>query len=369
MPGRRPTRPGPRRTWLYVVGVVGVISLIVASIVVYLQKYQTSSQSVASLSIDNSVSIGVRDEQARIQMFDDLLALVVEIRPDTLFRHIQGSGVIVDVHGHILTAAHVMDNAAQASVSVVQSDGTRDVYTADLIGVDPCHDLALLRLPEDVQHRQNGALSVAANVNVGEQVLAMGYYMNDRLGNQIDPALTTGTASRVGASYLHHTTLIEHQAYVNPGSSGGPLFNDRGQLIGVNVIRIDSGLFYAIAGTVVADVFERLTAGLPPSGLPALDIDAPVTGTIRTVDEIVCHTFTTNVQHEVVLSAIGTSGLDPLIELYESNRLFAYADDINPPENLNAELRFTAQPGVTYVILLRSTSYGPNGDYTLAITG
>ena len=138
---------------------------------------------------------------------------------------VAGSGVIVDSSGLVLTSAHVLGGESQAHVLI--QDSRRLVAT--LVRVDHKRDLALLRLPPGAYAAAElGGLSDA---RLGSSVLAIGYPLN--LGG---PAtITTGIVSRVLQDGESGRTLIQTDAAVNVGNSGGALVNAEGRLIGIVV--------------------------------------------------------------------------------------------------------------------------------------
>jgi putative serine protease PepD len=158
-----------------------------------------------------------------------------------------GTGVIVNQDGSILTAFHVVAHAR--SINVVYPDGTRT--TAQIASADPQQDIALLQpatLPEVVVPAVLGS----AGVGVGLPVVAVG----NPLG--LDDTTTAGVISALDRSIRGddggaRTGLIQFDAAVNPGSSGGPLLNQQGEVIGIVVAIADptkDGFFIGIGFAV-----------------------------------------------------------------------------------------------------------------------
>jgi serine protease Do len=172
--------------------------------------------------------------------------------------------VIVDEAGYVVTNSHVIDGASELTVKL--SDG-RTVRKVALVGADPWADLAVLKI-------EAGGLVAAPwgdsdRLEVGDEVLAVGNPY------QLDRTVTAGIISakdRPGVvGDLPGAEFLQTDAAVNPGNSGGPLVNMKGEVVGINLAIVGSsyrGISFAIPSNRVRDVYEQLrrTGHVAPRG-------------------------------------------------------------------------------------------------------
>jgi serine protease Do len=170
-----------------------------------------------------------------------------------------GSGFFVDRRGYLLTNFHVIGGEKHLSVTVFSlRDGRlkREVHTkVSIVATAPFHDLAVLKvedLKEDVRHV---LLAPGDRVEVGETVFAIG----NPLG--LERSVSEGVISQTERNY-GGSLYLQVDAAVNPGNSGGPLFNHRGQVIGVISMKVAAmeGLNFAIPVRHVRFLLDHLDA-------------------------------------------------------------------------------------------------------------
>lgn len=168
----------------------------------------------------------------------------------------QGSGFIVSADGYILTNTHVVDDADEVTVKL--SD--RREFRAKVIGSDEKTDVALLKIEADSLPKV--VIGDPGRLKVGEWVLAIGAPFG------FENSVTAGIVSAKGRSLPqeNYTPFIQTDVAVNPGNSGGPLFNMKGEVVGINSQIISRsggymGLSFAIPIDVAMEVMGQLKGG------------------------------------------------------------------------------------------------------------
>jgi S1-C subfamily serine protease len=213
------------------------------------------------------------DEQATISVFERASRSVVFIANTAIQRDLwtldvfevpqgSGSGFLWDKQGHLVTNFHVVYGANTITVTLAD----RAEYRAKLVGADPDHDLAVLRIQAPEEALVPLTLGTSHNLRVGQKVLAIGNPFG------LDHTLTTGVVSALGRTIksMSNRTIegvIQTDAAINPGNSGGPLLDSGGRLIGVNTqIVSPSGAFAGIGFAVPVDMVSRIVPELIKHG-------------------------------------------------------------------------------------------------------
>jgi serine protease Do len=166
----------------------------------------------------------------------------------------EGSGVIIDSNGYIVTNNHVIDGASRVQVNL--KDGRS--HQGEVVGVDPSTDVALIRV--DAPNLPAAGLGDSEQLKVGQIVLAIG----NALGLQGAPTVSMGVISALkrplpGVDSIFEG-LIQTDAAINPGNSGGPLADLNGNIVGINTMMIPyaQGVGFAIPVNTVKDVTQQL---------------------------------------------------------------------------------------------------------------
>ena len=182
-----------------------------------------------------------------------------------------GSGVIISSDGYILTCAHVVSGASNITVSIGDKD-----YPATLVGEDTTSDIAVVKV--DATGLTPATVGDSDNLKVGESVMAVGNPLGE-LGGTVTSGIVSAlnrSVSIQGSSSVNTMSLIQMDASVSPGNSGGGLFNMNGELVGiVNAKSSDSdaeGLGFAIPVNDAVKVAQELLENGYVTGRPYLRV-------------------------------------------------------------------------------------------------
>jgi len=222
------------------------------------------------------------EEQLNISVYKKALPSVVNITSTTVAFDFfygavpqkgMGSGFVIDTQGHILTNYHVIEGARQ--VEVTTSDKSK--YKAQVIGVDPPHDLAVIQIPNS--KIPAAEIGDSKSLVVGQKVFAIGNPFG------LSGTMTRGIISSIRSVRGEHGFIdeaIQTDAAINPGNSGGPLLNSHGQVIGINSMILtggaeqSAGIGFAIpintAKAVLDDLVHLGHARYPALGVRTLPI-------------------------------------------------------------------------------------------------
>ncbi len=184
-----------------------------------------------------------------------------------------GTGVVLTEDGYIVTNAHVVENAAAISVQLTD----QEIFQAQVIGTDELSDLAVLKI--SASGLTPAQFGDSSSLRVGDTVVAIG----DPLGVEFRGTYTDGIISGIDRDVDmdgRTMTLLQTNAALNSGNSGGPLINCYGQVIGINTMKIGAftdkagveGLGFAIPSTTVKTIVDQLISQGYVSGRPTLGI-------------------------------------------------------------------------------------------------
>ncbi|WP_318843142.1 trypsin-like peptidase domain-containing protein [Myceligenerans pegani] len=343
-PASATTPPRKDRRWVPVVSAAAVAALLASAGTagaIALLDDDTQSASLADVGRSEQQAVPVSsngdapDWQAVTAAVSES---VVSIQVATQQGEGEGSGVIIDSDGHILTNNHVVSGAEQVQVTL--ADGR--LFEADVVGTDPTTDLAVVQLTDAPDDLSPATLGDSNAVDVGDPVMAVG----NPLG--LAGTATTGivsaldrpvsASSRSGGDVVV-TNAVQTDAAVNPGNSGGPLFNASGEVIGINssILTLSSatqqsgsiGLGFAIPSNLASSVSEQLiddgSADHAFLGVSLSDGTATADGVTR---------LGAQVEQVVAGSPAEEAGLEP------GDVIVAIGDDpVNGSESLTAFVR------------------------------
>lgn len=203
---------------------------------------------------------------------------VVEIRTESVQNDIRfgqfvsegaGSGVIVTSDGYIATNNHVIDGASKISVTLASGKE----YPATLIGKDAKTDLAVIKISET--SLKAATLGTSASLKVGEPVVAIGNPLGE-LGGTVTQGIISALDRQIEIDN-EKMTLLQTDAAVNPGNSGGGLFNANGQLIGIVNAKSSGSDIEGLAFAIPIDTAKNVINQIISQGYVSGRIDLGLT--------------------------------------------------------------------------------------------
>ena len=201
-----------------------------------------------------------------------------------------GSGFVFDKKGHIITNAHVIDDATKTVVTFL--DGRS--YNAEIIGIDKYTDIGVIKVNADLKLLHPLSLGDSANLKVGEPVTAIGNPFG------LSGSMTSGIISQMGRLLPSNAgfsipDVIQTDAAINPGNSGGPLLNMRGEIVGINTaIQSTTGEFTGVGFAIPSQTIVKIVPTLisegeykhPWIGISGRDIDLDMANVLGLKDAI-----------------------------------------------------------------------------------
>lgn len=194
-----------------------------------------------------------------------------------------GTGIIVTADGYILSNKHVIDGAT--NILIVLDDGTM-YENVKVAAVDPLNDVAFLKI-DGVNDLKPATLGDSKTINVGQQVIAIGNALGE-YQNTVTAGIISGTGRSItatdstGSMYEQLNDMIQTDAAINSGNSGGPLVNAAGEVIGINTATSSSaenmGFAIPISSVkgMLAQLIESGTASRAYIGVYSVEITAEI---------------------------------------------------------------------------------------------
>ena len=224
-----------------------------------------SETSVSTATQDNGLSL----QEIYAKNIDSVVSITCQLSRGSS----SGTGVIFSAQGYIVTNHHVIEDAR--AITVLLTDERQ--LEAKVIGTDSASDLAVLYV--EGENLIAAEFGDSTQLRVGDSVAAIG----DPLGSELRGTLTNGIVSAINRDVSvggRTMTLIQTNAAINSGNSGGPLINCYGQVIGINTLKISDsassagveGLGFAIPSATVKEIVDQLIDQGYVSGRPSLGI-------------------------------------------------------------------------------------------------
>ena len=270
---------------------IGAISVIAVFVFILISAPTQPENPSKELIVSNGHSLSTVGETtpiyegrnlSLIEIFEKSEAGVVRVnvqKPEQLVGTSSvGSGFVFDTKGHIITNAHVVDNARKIVITFL--DGRS--YNAQLVGTDPFTDIAVIKVDADTALLRPIIIGDSSTLRVGEQIAAIGNPFG------LSGSMTSGIVSQLGrllpaqGSGFSIPDVIQTDAAINPGNSGGPLLNMRGEVVGINTaIQSATGEFTGVGFAVPSQTIVKIVPTLikegkynhPWLGISGRDID------------------------------------------------------------------------------------------------
>lgn len=227
--------------------------------------YKSMKNSVVSILNQQEVTSMTQEQAELAQIFGEDAVLGDDTKPQ-LRTVSEGSGVIYKKSGgaaYLVTNNHVVKGAKK--LKVVMSNGQK--VTAKLVGHDTQSDLAVLKIGS-AGVKQVASFANSNQVEAGEDVLAIGSPLGSDYANTVTKGVISSPKREVAeSSHGHKMSVIQTDAAINSGNSGGPLINMQGQIVGINSMKLSSGqdgqsvegMGFSIPSNKVVSVINKLT--------------------------------------------------------------------------------------------------------------
>ncbi len=311
--------------------------------------------------------VNAQDEDTNIRVYKQASPAVVSIQS----RSGNGSGSIIDPKGLVLTNAHVVKGST--AVNVILSDKRQ--FRGVVMASSRNPDLALIRLEGVTTNLPTIQIASSSTIQVGQRAFAIGNPFGRFAGT-----LTTGIISRIDSD----RKLLQTDAALNPGNSGGPLLNSRAELVGVNTAifttnSANSGIGLAIeADTVKQFIASSRQGAIANNPTPTvaspniLNLDGSAIAAVLTASDNTlpdgsyykAYQFQGEAGQSVVIEMRG-NGIDPYLVLFDSTGR-KIAEDDDGGGGKNARITVTLPSTGRYTLYANSYEVGQTGSFTIA---
>ena len=209
-----------------------------------------------------------------------------------------GSGTIISADGYLITNAHVIGNSRAYAVNIILNSG--DEYQAKIVGYDTWTDLAVLKI--DAKDLKAVTFGDSKLINVGDDVIAIGSPGGEKFQN----SLTKGIVSAVDRelSVNKYVRYIQSDAAISPGSSGGPLCNIYGQVVGITTAKTVATYYENMSFSIPSVTVEEIVGDLMRFGYVKGRTRIGITGNEVSAEEYYYY----NTPQGVVITQIDESG-------------------------------------------------------------
>lgn len=281
---RKPPSAAKPETWLILLAVLGIVVGTLATIgkdpSAALPSAKKTGAPLRPVAADDELAWRIQDEDNTVRVFEAVRHGIVMVSTEqasggasTIAKRGNGSGFFVDNQGHVVTNQHVVDGATSITVHTCSGKA----FSASVVGSDRLTDLAVLKVNVPETEVTPLILADYGKVRVGQKAIAVGMPLatGSSMGLDRSPTVTTGIVSakdrslpiesrtKPGVNEFTVENLLQTDAAVNPGNSGGPILNSGGEVIGVVTAIMDAanGIGFAIPSSTVAEVLPHLLSG------------------------------------------------------------------------------------------------------------
>jgi serine protease Do len=216
-----------------------------------------------------------------------------------------GSGFIISPDGYIITNDHVAGSATEITVTMTNGEH----YDARIIGTDPVSDICLLKIEEE--NLPYAPLGSSDDIIIGEWVIALGnpfglFDLNDK------PTVTVGVISAAGMNLeplnnRYYLNMLQTDAAINGGNSGGPLVNSIGEVIGMNTLIYTAGASQGNIGlsfAIPVNKVKRIVSELKENGKIERDFDVGLR--IQSLDEKIAEYYNLSTSGGVIITQVAS---------------------------------------------------------------